>query len=118
MSAKGLLRFRGEAGESDEAARPRPPSIGSDGGSLSPESRATVLEEEKEDSFDEGIDDILASNPSCNLCGHNFYDTADFLGHVRMHFSGGKEAEGKKRRAEEGWEDKTMKTKTPRVSPP
>jgi len=120
MSAKGLLRYRSES--SGEGGPPRPPSMGSDGGTSlasSPESRTAVLEEERDDSFDEGIDDILAENPSCNLCGHNFYSTADFLNHVRMHFSGGaKEADSRKRRADEGWEaEKATKAKTPRTSP-
>ena len=33
--------------------------------------------------------EISLQNPACNLCGHNFHNTQDFLGHVRMHFSAG-----------------------------
>jgi hypothetical protein len=56
----------------------------------SPSSGGHILEEEEEDSLDEGIEDILASSPACNLCGHRFFGTADFLDHVRMHFSTGR----------------------------
>ena len=134
MSAKSLIRYRSEVGAADplsgqqwqgghhdnQGKKSPTGSLGSDGASVessSPESGGRILEE---DSFDEGIDDILAQNPSCNLCGHNFYNTADFLSHVRMHFSGGggggkKGEEGDRKRKAEG--DHPAPGKSQRTSP-
>lgn len=122
MSAKGLLRYRSEVGATDPLngrtwPEGTPGGKKSPSGSLSssassedgrsPEAGGRMLEE---DSFDEGIEDILARSPSCNLCGHAFYSSADFLNHVRMHFSG-PPAKGKKRSVEEAWpEDKGRNT--------
>ena len=79
MSAKSLIRYRSEVGATDplsgqqwhgghdsQGKKSPTGSLASDGASVqrsSPGSRGTILEE---DSFDEGIDDILAQNPSCN----------------------------------------------------
>ena len=65
-------------------------SVGSPLSSGSGNSHILEEEEDNDNSLDEGIEDILASSPSCNLCGHRFCGTADFLDHVRMHFSSGR----------------------------
>ena len=59
-----------------------------------------ALEEEKhEESFDEGMGNILADSPCCNICNHSFTDTADFVNHVKLHFGGPGKTSSNKRKA-------------------
>ena len=40
-----------------------------------PLSGSVPAEECSSEDLDEGLDEILASNPACNLCGHTFYSS-------------------------------------------